>query len=220
MPTPLQPEPSLDLGRTFLAQLIGDIIDCRQRLAAEDSDAGRRHLVRTVFAAIEGVVWTCREHVLAIASSMGTLQPLAGMALREQTYMVSERGDVVEQIRFVTLPAMLRLIAKQAQLIEPELTVRFDNSGWQNLKEAIVIRNRITHPKLVTDLAISDADVTIVNSGFTWTLATTEYIMASANLAHRWRNEDLRTLLGRLESGDPAALAAYQVALAAAHEAD
>ena len=218
--TSAQPSDQPDVGRTFLVQLIGDVIECRQRLTGENSGSDRRHFVRALFAAIEGVVWICREHVLSVASSMGTLQPLAGMALREQTYMVSERGDVVEQIRFVTLPAMLRLIAKQAELIDPGLDVRFDHKGWQDLRNAIAIRNRITHPKLAGDLEISEADIVAATNGFTWTLATTEYIMASANLAFRSQTSELQDLLDQLQSGDVSALAQYRDAIAATSDAE
>ena len=43
-------------------------------------------------------------------------------------------------------------------------------SEWQSFRRAIKIRDRITHPKSVSDLNISDEDYNDVSAGFGWVL--------------------------------------------------
>jgi len=170
-------------------------------------------VVRSTFAAVEGASWLCREHVRAIAASMNGLSPLADLALRERSYIVTNDGDLVEQVRFVTLSATIRLTIKQAMLIEPDLSVDFSHVGWARFKSAITIRNRVTHPKTIADLLISSTDMQTINQAFTWMLATTEYVMGATAHAYRAWVADMRGLLEALKSGDADALEAYHAAL-------
>jgi hypothetical protein len=202
----------------FVALLIGDVAAAREQLVRIDTAASRRNLVRTTLAAIEGLVWTLKEAVHASTDALGELTPLASMALRERSYIVAENGDIIEQIRFITLRAMIRLICKQARLIVPDLNIRFDHDGWQKLKQAIALRNRITHPKSASDLIVSDHDLAIVSAGFSWISATVEYVLASTVLSQREFLVDQRALLERLKAGDAVALAAYRRAIASISE--
>lgn len=204
-------EPSEEPGpRSFLSILIGDVIVASDLLRTNDTAAERRNLVRSTLAGIEGLVWIARESVRDSLETLDELTPLASMALREQTYMIANNGDIIEQIRFVTLPAMIQLVCRQAARIVPDLNVRFDSVGWSQLKKAIEIRNRVTHPKSLEDLTITESDLAILSSGFSWVAATTEYVMAMIVVVQRGHLNNQRELLTLLESGDPSALQEYQ----------
>lgn len=199
--------------KSFVALLIEDVIVARDILRANDNPAARRNLVRSTLAAIEGLVWITRENVRESVEALGELTPLASLALRERSYMVADNGDIIEQVRFVTLPAMIRLICRQAGQVVPDLAVRFDHAGWMRLKQAIEIRNRVTHPKSHLDLEVTNADLEILTAGFAWIAATTEYLMATVVAIRRADLEDQRKLLALLKSGDAAALRDYQKAI-------
>ena len=141
------------------------------------------------------------------------LTPVADLALQELSCGVSETGKLIEQTRGLPLLTAIRLLVSQALIISPEISVDYSRSGWSNLRRAIDIRNRITHPKADQDLAISDADLDLVASGLSWLAATIEYVMASTNLALVAYNEEARHLLERLIAGDAEALAEYEAAL-------
>jgi hypothetical protein len=46
--------------------------------------------------------------------------------------------------------------------------VTFGDKGWTTFKDAMEIRNRITHPKKVGDCWIFEPDLQIVTSAYEW----------------------------------------------------
>lgn len=197
----------------FMALLVEDVIAARARLIASQAQTARRDVVRASMAAVEGMTWVAREHVRSALATCGELTPVAEMALRETAYMVAENGKLIEQARWLPLTTAIRLTVSLAQLVNPAILVDFTESGWSNLRRAIEIRNRITHPKPDQDLAISDKDLAIVGSGMFWVLATVEYVMASMNLVLVQHKDLLREIVQRLTAGDPEALAEYHAML-------
>jgi hypothetical protein len=193
----------------FIELLIGDVLAARERLSTSDSQTARRDVVRASLAAMEGLIWEAREHVREVLAGTDQLSPVANLALRELSYVVSEKGQLIEQMRSVPLLTAIRFVVSQAKIISPEISVAFSAAGWADLRQAIDIRNRITHPKPYQDLAISDHDLDVVGSGLSWLLATVEYVMASTNLAFARHAELMRKTVERLRAGDPDALAEY-----------
>jgi hypothetical protein len=53
----------------------------------------------------------------------------------------------------------------------PEYVVDFAHPGWANLREAVAIRNRLVHPRELTDLTVSDIEIRQALSAFNWLLA-------------------------------------------------
>ncbi len=210
------PEDDLDkiVGKSFEALLLEDVILATDRLAEHNNQSSRRDYVRTVFSAIDGVTWTCRMFVRSVLASNEELDALADLALRDTGYQVSYNGSISEQPRFHALPVAIRLIVNQAQLIAPDLKVDYNAAGWSHLKSAISIRNRITHPKFITDLQITNDDTNAVTKALHWVMETTELIMTSINASMRDYNEAMKTLLEALKRGDPDVVAAYERAVA------
>lgn len=204
-------EPSLSVA--FMALLIEDVIAARRRLDGSHSQTARRDVVRASIAAMEGATWVAREHVRGALARIGHLTPVADLAFRELSYSVSDIGELKERVQALPLITAVRLVVSQAKIICPEIAVEFSTTGWADLRKAIAIRNRITHPKPDQDLSISDKDLAIVASAVSWLVATIDYVMASTNLALVRHNKDLRELLQRLAAGDPDALAEYHAAL-------
>lgn len=193
---------AVGISRGFIRTLIGDVQSALTRLEASDTETHRREAIRTIFAAIEGVAWVYREHVRTAARELGDMTPLLDFALQEKTYAVNERGDVTEQIRFIPLAAMIRLITQVAERSCPRLKVDFGHKGWSNLKLAISVRNRLVHPKTIEDLTITKGDLEIANSGFSWLLALTLAGMSAANDALATFTADARTIVDQLLNGD------------------
>jgi hypothetical protein len=197
----------------FMALLIEDVIAARERLTTSRTQTARRDVVRASLAAIEGMTWVAREHVRTVSAELEQLTPVADLAMRELSYAVSENGEPVEHVRGLPLLTIVRLVVWQAKIICPEISVQFSAAGWSDLRQAVKIRNRITHPKPDQGLAISDGDLAVVESGMSWLLATVEYVMASMNLAHAQYTELLRDIVQRLSAGDREALAEYYAML-------
>lgn len=200
--------------------LLEDVMAARERLGSADTQVARRDIVRASIAAMEGMMWLAREHVRDVLNTFDELTPIADLALREQTYVVSENGKLFVQGRSIPLPTAIRFIASQAAIISPDIDVEFSVVGWSNLKQSISIRNRITHPKPGTDLQVSDRDLEQVASALSWLTATVDYVMASTNLSLIEYGERAKDLVERLIAGEPEALADYQIALGQLGEED
>lgn len=148
--------------------------------------------------------------VLAIAKELEAATPLMEMAFAEASYAVSGKGEIVEQARYISLTAMVRLVTNVAISFCPELDVDFGNVGWEKLKLAIDARNRVTHPKAEADLAVSDAEIEAAKTGFFWFLDLTANVLEHA-VRHLHSHAALaRELVNELIAGDPDALALYQ----------
>jgi hypothetical protein len=201
------------LSLAFMALLIEDVIAARQRLGGSDTQTARRDVVRASVAAMEGATWVAKEHVRTALAKVGHLSPVADLAFQELAYSVSDIGELKKRIQALPLITTIRLVVSQAEIICPGIAVEFSRAGWANLRQAILIRNRITHPKPDQNLSISDKDLAVVASGVSWLVATVEYVMASTNLALARHNRNFRETLQRLTAGDPDALAEYYLAL-------
>jgi len=64
-----------------------------------------------------------------------------------------------------------------AQSLKIESNINFNCEGWNKLKEAQKIRNRITHPKSPEDLQVSKQDLTYVEAGLQWYQTTFETLL-------------------------------------------
>ncbi|MEO1221876.1 MAG: hypothetical protein AAFY42_11070, partial [Pseudomonadota bacterium] len=72
--------------------------------------------------------------------------------------------------------------------------------------------HRITHPKAVTDLELSDADTEACKTAFYWLLESSIRSMESTVIAARLYSDGIAKLFDELKSGNPAAWEAYNEA--------
>ena len=207
-----------ELRVTFLGIVTYDVLVAHERLECDDSQTSRRDFIRTLFAALEGVVWQFRESIRGSAEDLGELSPQLTMALREISYSVGENGKLIEQQRFIPLPTMIKLVTNVAKDLSPALEININGKGWDDLKRTIVIRNRITHPKGTSDLTISADDTEIAWSGLMWLLSHVERVIESVCTAQADYLQHLKTLVKELKSGDPMALEAYRNAITERNE--
>lgn len=202
---------------SFLRILAFDVIAAMKRQSIEDNQANRRELFRTIFVAIEGLIWSYREHILSVAETTGNLTPSEKIVLSEKAYAVTEQGKVVESSRFIALVPLVRLITRIAIKIAPALDEKFNNAGWGDFREALKIRHRLTHPKSRTDLLLDEKEMAICSRAFDWILNLCLTTMESATAVGRRYLAELVAVFEKLKQGDPATLAEYK---AAAHLID
>jgi hypothetical protein len=155
------------------------------------------------------MAWLYREHVLAAASFLGNLDSEEAGALSETSYTVDREGKIHSQPRFISLLAMFRVTTRIAQRLNPDLVVKFSDRGWQAVRDASTIRNRITHPKRARDLELTAADASRCLEGFFWMLETILSAMEASNQAMQKQNHRFRDILEDLNRGDPETLALY-----------
>src|SRR5262249_28488275 len=142
---------------SFTHILVHDVIAAETRMRENDNQTHRRELVRSVFAAIEGLHWQLKRDVLEHAA--GDLSPHEYAAMVEETYSVDDRGNVNIASRFLPLTTAIRLVVNVVKRYRPTYQLDFNHVGWANLKAAVEVRNRLVHPKTLEDLNVSEDEI-------------------------------------------------------------
>lgn len=120
-----------------------------------------RQLIRAVFAYIEATTfsvkassaWRCMEEDIDIS-------PQERYFATDTEYDINERGEVVETTAKISLAKNIRFalaLNRKAHKVEEP----FDPSveWWSCMREAIKIRDRLTHPKWPGDLDVSSDEI-------------------------------------------------------------
>lgn len=202
----------MDVARddSFLQILLNDVGAAISRRETDDTQATRRDMIRTAFAAIEGMVWIFREHVIDTAEHTYGLEEDEKLLLQERQLSVSEQGKITEQPRFLPLTTTVRFIARISSRLNGVDHFDFGASEWEGFRTAIGIRNRITHPKSSDDLHVSKSDVDEVMSALYWFLEKLTDVMAGSVETQKSYLGQFKEVLEKLKAGDPEMRALYK----------
>lgn len=201
---------AITMDAPFIAVLLLDVDTVISRRDTSDSATHRRELIRTAFAAIEGVIWVYRNHVAAVARDLEALEPGEQMALAERSYTVTEQGKVFEQQRYLSMTATFRLISRIVSRLSETADRSFEGTEWNDFRKALKVRHRITHPKSENDLVIANGDIEAALCAFYWVLDVTLQDIQAVNIAYREWVEQMRRILDALKRGDADTLNAYR----------
>lgn len=202
-----------ELGRTFYGILGYDAVDAMERMKENDCQSSRRDFVRSAFAAIEGWLWEYRQSIQSTIGSVRDLSPLEESAFAETSYTISDSGKLREQVRFVPMTVMLRFITRIAEAECGEQLIDFSSADWTNFNQAIGARNRITHPKAVQDLTLSDADIAAVQAALLWLFGVVVNGSEKLKLLLVDHVQSMREISAALAAGDSSMLELYNSAL-------
>jgi hypothetical protein len=166
----------VELSKALLNELARDIgAVIKGRPWNELSQSERRMLVRVIFATIEALIYVMKQ--IALAAHPDPKCPTISEAERafaiERDFRLAPSGDVEQRTAKIPLETNIRfafkLLAKAGTI-----PTALDVSGpeWQSLQAAIKVRDRITHPRSISDLTISDAELSGVMIGFTWVVVS------------------------------------------------
>lgn len=195
---------------SFFLILFKDVDAALARHEKEDSQATRRDLIRTAFAAIEGLVWIFRVEIVDAAEATYGLEEGEKEVLQERQLSVSEQGKISAQTRFLGLIPTVRLVARIASRLNGAEHFDFGSSEWEAFRKAIAIRNRITHPKCASDLHVSKDDVSKVTGALFWFLEKHVEVLAGTVKVRKKYLGEFAEVLERLQSGDPEVTALYK----------
>jgi len=161
--------------------LFQDVLEVRTQLESDfQSQLARRNYIRTLFACIEGETF-CRKQVALVIyeywlSSRKTIFTPAEVALlREERYFLDDTGRAKQGELFLKIEDNLRFslasYGKAYCSLYPKATIsQLDCSvkEWKLFKTIIKCRNRITHPKSVCALNITDEEVQDTDAVLLW----------------------------------------------------
>jgi len=196
----------------FLLILIEDVVIATDRKAAADTQANRRELVRSTFAAIEGMIWAFRIEVASAANDLDLLLPDEERALEESVFQVTSNGSVFKQDRYIPLLPSFRLACRIAQRIDKSIAIDFGGGGWRDMQGALQVRNRVTHPKSLDDLTIDEADLQLCRNALYWLAEVSLTVQSAITVALATFVDQMWEIIAGLKSGHPGILAEYEAA--------
>lgn len=159
------------------ARLFGELTQAYGELAhdaiaaAKESNANpaaqshRRTYVFKSFATIELATYLAK-HTLITLAGIGEIQLSAAelALLKEESYKLASNGKArIEGAKLNTLANFKFALNIFYEKLAPEKKVDFSGLGWQAFQSALSIRNRITHPKCLSDIRIRDEEIETIN---------------------------------------------------------
>jgi hypothetical protein len=151
----------------FFSVLLGDIVAILEK-ENTNGPRERRSLIRATFAAVEGSLAELCEDLLTMAAR--GLTESQNMALRQESIRVEENGSIKVINVWQPLKTRVRLVTEIVKRLHPEHAINFGDRGWQQLIQGLDTRDRVTHPKNLTDLDVSDEDCNTALDGMNWFL--------------------------------------------------
>lgn len=163
---------SSDNHDNAIDELAADVDTAKSILDAEDGPFNRRVYIRALFAYLEGSSFFMRrnaEELLKKRREFGKLvNPETEFLLRDVIPSIASEGRVVckkHKVPFADHFAFTFRTFIEALEIQKD---PFCETGWADLKKALIVRDRLTHPKLQSDVEISDQDLFYCQSGIAW----------------------------------------------------
>jgi hypothetical protein len=202
-----------NLGRTFCGVLGYDALEAMNKMDVNDCQSTRRDFVRTAFAAIEGWLWYYKQEVQSTIGTVRAFSALEEAALSETSYLITDTGKLRAQTRFTAMATMFRFVTRIAEQQYGGPLVDFQTSDWKNFNDAIAIRNRITHPKNIPDLTLSERDIMVVKNALLWLVEIVVTTMEKLKLMLEDHLASFREVSEALIAGDPDMLRLYKTAL-------
>jgi len=177
--------------------LIDDVLVLRPVLGEREPDhcavvkTYRRFYVRAVFALVEAFVEQHRRLLVELAQAgIITIPEKTLLRLREIKAVLQDDGMAIEEERFLQMFDKIKLVYKAASVgFGERLRITFGDKGWETFKNAMALRNQVTHPKTVNDCWIFEGHLQTVIHAEAWfkTLQNEFVRVARAHRAqHRW----------------------------------
>ena len=126
-----------------------------------DYEFHARQLIRAVFSYIEATTFSIKASSAHRCMEEGIeISPEERYFSIDTEYDLNDRGEVVELVAKISLAKNIRFAIALNRRAH-KVSAPFDASveWWSCLKEAIRIRDRLTHPKMPDDLDVSGDDI-------------------------------------------------------------
>ena len=150
-----------------IRKLLEDACAVEHYLNDNNSQFARRTYIRSTFAYMEGTIWILKQLIIQVVSqSKAVTNPLQLLSLAELallsdiSYNLKENGEPYEQPKFLPMQKNLRLTVNVFnRLIHSSIDLQTNSTIWNRFNQIIQVRNRITHPKNVGDIDITDEEI-------------------------------------------------------------
>lgn len=157
------PNPETDIDN-IQSIALADVTDLLQQ-GKTITPSERRAFVRAVFAFVESMLFAMKYQLRHY--------PLTDIAdallLSEETYEIDGDGEIRTQKAKLPLKSNVKFTFKcWARVTRTKPTLKLGDNGWHKFQLAIKIRDRLMHPKSVSDFNVSDEELEHVTAAFFW----------------------------------------------------
>jgi hypothetical protein len=158
----------------LIANLKQDVQQAFQNVTGNDQ-FWCRTLVRAVFSYFEAHSFVIRSATLKmLKQEESNFESIAKLALLADTaYQPSKTGKLEDmgetKTAFINLFAFtLRTYAETGGMNAGDIEKFFGDNAFSQLQRAKKVRDRLTHPKQLSDIAVTPAEVLDVTNAFNW----------------------------------------------------
>ncbi len=182
-----QPTQIVELG--FTLHLQTDYIRCAEGMFVEDEkdrQFWRRMACRSLFGWLESVISVSRSHFVLdlfrvrheeLLKDDESKTYFMGIHLATDPYEWSLEDNGTgkkrkRKLRFIpTLKAVVRMLLFLSRVPKAEVEKQFGTDDWQRIKQAVGVRDRITHPHKHEDAFVSDDESRCLMNVAIWFLS-------------------------------------------------
>lgn len=177
-----------DNGQALLDILHDDLVKTRNMIHTTDTQFGRRAFVRALFALVEASIFSMKATAYYYATNMdiATFNEAELGFMRDRAYELKENGIVRETTAKIRLESNVKFTFKvSSRVFGLDFALDTMGEGYKAFQAAVDIRDRITHPKFVEQMHITDDELVLLNEASAWIWEHTIALMRLSNDAIR-----------------------------------
>jgi hypothetical protein len=130
----------------------------------------KRTYTRSFFSMVEGVTYQMKQISLEANKEANVLNTYEVSFLRELVGQLDEKGKASEKkLKLQLLPNLQFALRSISKVLAVDFEVdKGKKGGWDALRHAVDIRDRITHPKKIDSLLINDQEMLLLGQANAW----------------------------------------------------
>ena len=153
----------------LLKTLLDDSISLLKLTIDMGEQVLRRSYIRSSLAGVEGAVWVLKQMA---SISKEAEPPYTGeeqALLCDIAYILKDNGIIKEDAAKISLKTNIKFTFRMlSRLRSCGFELDLGGNGWPKLQAAIKLRDRITHPKTLDNLDISENELVESSEGIRW----------------------------------------------------
>lgn len=151
--------------------LITDVECSIEKFNQDDNQFTRRSFIRNVFSFIEGNINMLKQEILVKLkhSRIIKLEPEEILVLKEESPQVEKNGKIKATTKYVDLLTNIRVTFRYyTKIFDFKYDLDVSKQYWQIFQSSLKVRNRITHPKVESDMDISNQELVETYISYFW----------------------------------------------------
>jgi len=180
--------------KSVFTVLLNDLENALELGRANPSQFAHRTLFRTYFAYVEGLSFQLRQVTLASLQGTDLLTSAEIALLREERFQLDGKGvpearENYQQVLRNLLFSLRCYVKNHGATYQPDTS----QNGWESMREAVAVRDRLTHPKSASGLEVTEDDVQHFVAGAAWWKRTLLEMFAACGEADAFFREQLQS---------------------------